>query len=128
MKTSIRFPFKLVVWFSLCAACVNPADAIIFTNDTFIAANDFSYDGADIVLSNCTVTVDSAHTFASLGIFSGGTLTHSNGFEGMNLTVTGNVNVALGGSINVTARGYFDSAGPGTGGGAGGSSGGGGGG
>jgi hypothetical protein len=50
---------------------------IVFTNDTAIAPTDLSFDGADIVISNCTLTVSGPHTFASLFIASGGKLTHS---------------------------------------------------
>ncbi len=53
------------------------APAAVFTNNTTIGPFDTRYDGSDIVLSNCTVTVDGAHTFASLRVAPGGTLTHS---------------------------------------------------
>jgi len=51
--------------------------AVVLTNTTAISALDTSYEGADIVISNCTVTVDGAHSFASLQVAPGGVLTHS---------------------------------------------------
>jgi hypothetical protein len=54
-----------------------PAFATTFTNDTTINANDTNYEGADIIVTNCTVTVDGPHAFSSLIVAAGGVLTHS---------------------------------------------------
>jgi len=54
-----------------------PAFATTFTNDTTINANDTNYEGADIVVTNCMVTVDGPHAFSSLLVAGGGVLTHS---------------------------------------------------
>ncbi|TAL07023.1 MAG: hypothetical protein EPO07_00925, partial [Verrucomicrobia bacterium] len=64
------------------------AHAVVFTNDAAISAFDKSYENDTVVVSNCTVTVDSAHTFTSLLVGSGGTVTHT---------------YSAGGSINVPA-------------------------
>ena len=53
------------------------ASLLVLTNNTAISPLDASYDGADIVVSNCTVTVDGAHSFSSLLIGVGGVLTHT---------------------------------------------------
>lgn len=53
------------------------ASAITFTTDTYIGPTDFSSDGQDIVVTNCTLTVDGAHGFNSLQLLEGGVLTHS---------------------------------------------------
>src|SRR5215472_15540229 len=53
------------------------ASATVFTTDTYIAATDFSYDGEDISVTNCTLTVEGLHGFNSLQIENGGVLTHS---------------------------------------------------
>ena len=58
--------------------------AITFTSDTYIGPADFSSDGQDIIVSNCTLTVDGTHGFNSLQLLNGGVLTHSaftNGIE-----------------------------------------------
>ena len=53
------------------------AGAVTFTNDTAISLNNTNYDGADIVVTNCTLTVDGPHSFASLQVLNGANLTHS---------------------------------------------------
>ena len=58
------------------------ASAVTFTNDTAIASYDTNYDGLDITVTNCTVTVDGVHSFASLQVLSGGAVTHSAGEDG----------------------------------------------
>ena len=57
--------------------------AVIFTNDTTISPNNTNYDGLDVVMSNCVVTVDGPHAFASVSVAAGGTLTHSASTNGM---------------------------------------------
>jgi len=54
-----------------------PAAATTFTNDTMIHVNDTNYEGADIVITNCTLTVDGPHAFSSLRVVGGGALTHA---------------------------------------------------
>ncbi len=53
------------------------ASAVVFTSDTFIGATDASVDGEDVMVTNCTLTVNGAHGFNSLQIQNGGILTHS---------------------------------------------------
>src|SRR5882672_1347720 len=52
------------------------ASAAVFTNDIVINATNTNYDGQGVVISNCTVTVDGPHSFASLLVGTGGVLTH----------------------------------------------------
>ena len=51
--------------------------AVTFTNDTAIGVYNTNYDGMDIAVTNCTLTVDGQHAFASLQLLSGGNLTHT---------------------------------------------------
>jgi len=53
------------------------ASSVTFTTDTLIAYTNSEYDGQEIVVSNCTVTVDGAHSFLDVHVLSGGVLTHS---------------------------------------------------
>ncbi len=53
------------------------AVAVTFTHDSFISFGDPSYDGQDIVVTNCTLTVDGPHVFNSVRLVNGGVLTHS---------------------------------------------------
>src|ERR1035437_9869791 len=68
-----------------------PARAVTFTNNTAISFNNTNYDGADIVGTNCTLTVDGPHAFASLQVLNGANLTHTfapNGYLNNHFTVT----------------------------------------
>ena len=58
---------------------VNPVTtfAVTITTDTYIGATNLSNDGEDLVVTNCTLTVDGPHGFNSLQIQNGGVLTHS---------------------------------------------------
>ncbi len=77
MKTFTRSLLQWVLCLAGCASFAPAAHAITFTTNTAISLSDTSYDGQDIVVSNCTLTVDGPHAFASLRVASGGTLTHS---------------------------------------------------
>src|SRR5687767_11579430 len=62
--------FCALVWMSL--ALPGPANGVLFTNDITILFTDTNYDGIDIVVSNCVVTVDGAHSFLSLTVAGNG--------------------------------------------------------
>src|ERR1019366_2320352 len=62
---------------SLFALAATTVSAVVFTNNTAISPLDLTYDGADITVNNCTVTVDGPHAFASLQVLTGGVVTHS---------------------------------------------------
>ena len=47
------------------------AGAVTFTNDTAISADNTNYDGLDVLITNCTLTLDGAHSFASLQVLNG---------------------------------------------------------
>jgi hypothetical protein len=65
------------VWIAVAALNISPARATVFTSDTTIAVDDTTFDGADIVVTNCTLTVDGPHAFNSLQVRKGGVLTHT---------------------------------------------------
>lgn len=75
MKPARRYTRFVVFIFTLIHAVT--ASATTFTTDTYIGPNDSSSDGQDIIVTNCTLTVDGAHGFNSLQILNGGVLTHS---------------------------------------------------
>src|SRR6267378_787307 len=62
---------------ALAAIQTATASAVIFTSDTTIASGDATYDGQDVVVSNCVLTVDGPHNFASVRVAGTGVLTHS---------------------------------------------------
>ena len=88
--------------------------AATFTSDTSIGAGDAAYDGQDIVVSGCTVTIDGAHSFASLAIENSGAVTHSPGTP-MSLSIAGSASVGALSRIDVTGRGHGPGGGPGAG-------------
>ncbi len=93
------------------------ADSVVFTSNTTIDAGDTSYEGYDVTVRGCTVTINGPHSFASLTVTDTGIVTHSAGSVlGLDLTITGNLTVALGCSISASGCGYGSASGPGAGG------------
>jgi hypothetical protein len=81
-----------------------PAFATTFTNDTTINVNDTNYDGTDIMVTNCTLTVNGPHAFSSLFVAGGGALTHSFSPNGSisNILFVANESQVLNGTNPVT--------------------------
>lgn len=107
------------------------AEAITINTDTVLSPGDTTYEGADLVVSNCTLTVNGTHSFGSLWLRDGAVLTHSPAPNGeasnrMLLTITGNATVPAGCRMDVTGCGFTSATGPGAGAGNGGDGGGGG--
>jgi hypothetical protein len=78
---------------------------------TAIGAGDTTYDGLDVAIAGGTVAIDGSHSFGTLLVGPGGTLTHSpppaTGPEPAPLVITAEeVIVAAGGAIDVTGMGY----------------------
>ena len=108
------------------------AHAVVFTTNTTIGAGNTSYEGHEIIVSGCTLTVDGPHAFASLALTNGAVLTHSPASNGetnnrVDLIIAGDAEVPVGCSIDVSGHGYASASGPGAGCSNGGESGGGGG-
>ena len=114
-----RLPAFLLGALVLCTAHlagVMPARAVTFTSNTLILAGDTMYEGNDIVVSNCTLTIDGAHAFNSLTVLGGsGVVTHSAVGSSVNLTIATFLTVGLGAGIDVSGRGYPSGQGPGAG-------------
>jgi hypothetical protein len=95
--------------------------AITFTSDTTIGAGDTTYDGQEIVVSNCTLTVDGGHSFTSLWLADSAVLTHSPAPAGeannrLDLAIVGAMTIDATSRVDVNAKGYGPAAGPGAGG------------
>jgi len=99
---------------SLLFSCSVVYGATEFGTDTTIGNGDRTYDGDDITVNDCTVTMDGAHLFSSLTIANGGTVTCSD-TSGMFLRVKGNMTIQAGASINVDGMGYSPGDGEGAG-------------
>src|SRR5262249_28603364 len=92
----------LAICFLAISLSFGQARAVTFTNDTLIGFNNSAYDGADIVITNCTVTIDAVHAFNNLTIRQGGVVTHSgatNGFLNGVFTVTNEQHILIGSNI-----------------------------
>jgi hypothetical protein len=85
MKTSRAFYSNLHILFLILTllAAVPSALAVTFTNDTLISFNNTSFEGQDIVVTNCTLTVDGSHSFGNVRILNRGTLTHTYATNGL---------------------------------------------
>jgi hypothetical protein len=74
MKNRLLLITATVIFLLLAITSV---PATVITNNLAISPVDMSYEGADLVISNCTVTMDGAHSFSSLFVAAGGVVTHS---------------------------------------------------
>jgi hypothetical protein len=74
MKTTQSIHISLL---TLLFIQLSPAHAITFTGDTYIGVNDTTFDGMDIGVSNCTLTIDGPHSFVSVQLLTGGVITHT---------------------------------------------------
>ena len=97
------------------------AHAVVFTNNTTIGVGIPTYDGQPIVVSNCTLTVDGVHSFASLVLTDSAVLTHSPAPTGetnnrLDLTIASELTIDATSRVDVNAKGYGPVAGPGAGG------------
>ena len=106
----------------LCFMNMTPALAVVFTSDTLIETNNLTYEGQDMVVSGCTVTINGAHAFNSLTVTNSGVVTHSpcvydSVTKWVDLTIATDVFVATGSAIDVSGKGYGSDTGPGKGGG-----------
>ncbi len=57
--------------------------AATFTDDTVIGINNTNFEGVDIAVTNCTLTVDGSHAFLSVRLLNGALLTHSSSTNGL---------------------------------------------
>ncbi len=96
------------------------AQAVTFNSNTNIGVSDAGFDGQDIIVSACTLTVDGAHTFASLLLTDGATLTHTPAYAGepnnqVNLIIAGDCAISSDSVVVGDFLGYAPGAGPGAG-------------
>ncbi len=90
----------------------------VFTASQIIASGNTTFDGQDIAVIGATLTANGAHSFDSLQLINGATVTHSAGsVGGLNLTL-GDMIVDSTSQISADGRGYAGGQGPGVGGGA----------
>ena len=91
--------------------------AVTFTKDTLIPPDNRNYEGQNIVVDKCTVTIDGQHVFASIQVLHGGGITHSPRFTPVqDLVVEGDVVVDVASKFDASGKGYGPGTGPGRGG------------
>jgi hypothetical protein len=126
------FGFRISASAALFLTWQATAATFTFTTNTTIGVGNTAYDGQDIVIRDCTVTVAGAHAFNSLRLTNLAVLTHSPAPQGeanfqINLAIARDLTVDYPSRIEATARGYAGASGPGAGGSSASASGGGGG-
>lgn len=94
--------------------------SITFTTDTQIGVGDATYDNQELVVNNCTLTLDGAHRFTSLQLSGGAVLTHSPAPAGepnnrLDLTIDGAMTIDATSRVDGNFKGYGSAAGPGAG-------------
>src|SRR5215471_999350 len=83
MNAQVRHSGSRTILFFICLLfALSSPGAVVFTNDTTIHSFDTNYDGNDIIVSNCTLTVDGPHGFLSLLVGPAATVTHSYSSDG----------------------------------------------
>jgi hypothetical protein len=104
---------------ALALSLASHTQAALFLTDTTIGAANTNYDGQDIVVIGCTLTIDGAHSFSDLLVIENGVVTCSpldtNNTGGLSLSVSNNLIIEAGSAINAQGLGL----GPGLGEGAG---------
>ncbi len=73
MKNALWNNCATLILFSLTLQ----APAITFNGDATLAPDDKRFDGEPLIVSNCVLTVDGPHAFASLQLLGGAVLTHT---------------------------------------------------
>jgi hypothetical protein len=76
-------PARWIALLSIIVGSTLTASAATFTSDTTISFNDLGYEGVDIIVTNCTLTVEGSHSFASLQLLNGAKLTQTGSDNGL---------------------------------------------
>jgi hypothetical protein len=103
------------LWFVVFAVllmlqCIAHGSIVVISTSTTINVGATNYDGTDLVVSNCTVTINGPHSFTSLSLISNAVLTHSaattNSTQSINV-FTGSLIIDPSSQINVVGDGYL---------------------
>ena len=113
--------FLSFVCLPVCVSAPARADTVIFETDTTIDDGDDTYEGYDVIVCGCTLTINGAHSFNSLTVDrvgdEYGVVTHAPGFtngevSGFHLTIATDVHIRgaqyshLWSRIDVSGQGY----------------------
>ncbi|NUL82270.1 MAG: hypothetical protein HUU60_06055 [Armatimonadetes bacterium] len=92
----------------------------VFTSNAYIGPNDLTYEGGDIIVRGCTVTIDGSHQFYKLTVEPNAAMTvdgivTTTGAAPLSLSVETDVEVKERGRIDLSSKGYPARSGPGRG-------------
>jgi len=99
----------------------SPSYSVTFTSSTIIDWDNTLYEGQDIIIDGCTITINGEHSFNSLAIINSGVLKHSPAPNGeaenkLSLNIANDVTINSTSKINCDGLGYGAAKGPGAGG------------
>jgi hypothetical protein len=120
----------IVGWTLFAFGSATSASAQVVFNASMcgpIAADDTQFDGQDIIVDGCALSIAGSHDFASLTLRNRAQLTHPPAGDvtaapypqipeiGLDLEIAGNMTIAALTSINLDGKGFGPGAGPGAG-------------
>src|SRR5713226_6964243 len=102
---------RVTLFCLLCLLATTAHAVVSITTNTLIDVGDTTYDGQDIVVNNCTLTVNGQHAFGSLQAVNNAVVTHAaattNQTYSLQMTLTSNLVVDASSKIDVTGRGFL---------------------
>src|ERR1035438_621606 len=121
MKTKRTLIQTCLLGMVLLQAATSGAQTVTISTSTLIDVGHTAYEGRDIIVTGCTLTVNGAHAFNSLQVTDTALVTHSSAAVGqtnnrVNLTIAQDVLIDGTSRIDVSFKGYnADFPGPGGG-------------
>src|ERR1035438_4727774 len=121
MKTKRTLIQTCLLGMVLLQAATSGAETVTISTSTLIDVGNTAYEGKDIIVTGCTLTVNGAHAFNSLQVTDTALVTHSPAAVGqtnnrVNLTIAQDVLIDGTSRIDVSFKGYNpDYPGPGGG-------------
>ena len=102
----------------ICLAVIKPSACnavVLISTNTQINVGVATFDGSDLVVSNCTVTINGSHSFNSLLLTNNAIVTDSSGGNQVLLTIAGDCYLDASSRLDVSGKGYGPAGGPGAG-------------
>ncbi len=102
---SARPFFSTMLCAVLCTGACRSSHAVVFTNDTTIAPGNTDYEGDNLVVSNCTLTVRGSHSFGGSEIIGGSGVVDAlgtNTFDSLLVHTGATCRLRGGSALNVT--------------------------
>ena len=111
MKTKRNLIQTCLLGAVLLQAATSGAQPVTISTSTLIDVGDTTYEGKDIIVTGCTLTVNGSHAFNSLQVANAAVVTHSPAAAGqtnnrVNLTITQNVLIDGASRIDTSFKGY----------------------